>query len=224
MGQVFKKEYPITNSLLAITTAVFLAMQIFRFGQATSAQTIFDFGGLLGLAVEQDITQIWRLVTPIFVHIGWEHFLFNSFTLLIFGYQVEDIFGSWRFLALYLLSGLLGNVFILCFTPTVVAAGASTSLFGLFGVMAVLRYQSRSAYVRFLGQRYVGLLIANLIVTAITPNISVAGHIGGLVGGVLCAFILVLPREPWLFTKQQRWLAAGGYILLTGFLLFWGIK
>ncbi|MBY5035038.1 rhomboid family intramembrane serine protease [Streptococcus gallolyticus] len=224
MNQVFKRDYPVTNCLLGITTLVFLAMQILRFGQATSSQTIFDFGGLFGLAVRQDVTQIWRLLTPIFVHIGWEHFLFNGFTHLIFGYEVEDIFGPWRFLALYLLSGLMGNVFVFYFTPDVVAAGASSSLFGLFGVMAVLRYQSRSAYVRFLGQRYVGLLIANLIVTFISPNISIAGHIGGLIGGAFCAFMLVLPREPWLFTKGQRLLVWLAYVGLALILIFLAIK
>lgn len=223
MRQVFKKDYPITNSLLVITTLVFLAMHIFRFGQASSTQTIVEFGGLWGQLVREDMTQIWRLLTPIFVHIGWGHFLSNSLTLFVFGYQVEGLFGSWRFLALYLLSGLMGNVFILYFTPAVVSAGASTSLFGLFGVMAVLRYRSRSAYIRFLGQYYVALLIANLIVTAITPHISVAGHIGGLVGGALCAVILVLPREPLLFTTKQRRLAIAGYCLLAGLLFFLGV-
>lgn len=221
MKRLVNSRYPMTNSLLLLTTLVFLAMQLLRFGQATTIQTIYDFGGMLGLAVKYDPRQLWRLVSPIFVHIGLEHFLFNSLTLYIFGYQLEEIFGSKRFFLLYLLSGVMGNVFASFLTPTVIVAGASTSLFGLFGAMVVLRYHSRNPYLQLLGQRYLALLLLNLVLGFFNPQISLAGHLGGLVGGVLTTIFLPPYREKDLFTTKQKQLALLTYLTIAiGFLLF----
>ena len=70
------KESPVTIFLLALTTLVFIAMQVIYFGNATSNQAIFNTGGMFGAYVRLFPSQLWRLVTPIFVHIGWEHFFF----------------------------------------------------------------------------------------------------------------------------------------------------
>ncbi len=215
MNKAINTRYPVTNVLLLVTALVFIVMQVVRFGEATTAQTIYDFGGLYGLAVKLDPSQLWRLVSPMFVHIGWEHFFFNSMTLYVFGYQLEEIFGSRHFLLLYVLSGIMGNVFVLFLTPNVVAAGASTSLFGLFGAMVVLRYHSRNPYLQSLGQRYVALLLINLTLGLFRPEISLVGHIGGVVGGALASVFLPIREEQELFTSRQQRLALLLYVVLT---------
>lgn len=215
MNKAINTRYPVTNILLLVTALVFIVMQVIRFGEATTAQTIYDFGGLYGLAVKLDPSQLWRLVSPMFVHIGWEHFFFNSMTLYVFGYQLEEIFGSRHFLLLYVLSGIMGNVFVLFLTPNVVAAGASTSLFGLFGAMVVLRYHSRNPYLQSLGQRYVALLLINLALGLFRPEISLVGHIGGVVGGALASVFLPIREEQALFTSRQQRLALLLYVVLT---------
>ncbi|MBF0776081.1 rhomboid family intramembrane serine protease [Streptococcus azizii] len=215
MNKAINTRYPVTNVLLLVTALVFIVMQVVRFGEATTAQTIYDFGGLYGLAVKLDPSQLWRLVSPMFVHIGWEHFFFNSMTLYVFGYQLEAIFGSRHFLLLYVLSGIMGNVFVLFLTPNVVAAGASTSLFGLFGAMVVLRYHSRNPYLQSLGQRYVALLLINLALGLFRPEISLVGHIGGVVGGALASVFLPIREEQELFTSRQQRLALLLYVVLT---------
>lgn len=215
MNKAINTRYPVTNILLLVTALVFIVMQVVRFGEATTAQTIYDFGGLYGLAVKLDPSQLWRLVSPMFVHIGWEHFFFNSMTLYVFGYQLEEIFGSRHFLLLYVLSGIMGNVFVLFLTPNVVAAGASTSLFGLFGAMVVLRYHSRNPYLQSLGQRYVALLLINLALGLFRPEISLVGHIGGVVGGALASVFLPIREEQELFTSRQQRLALLLYVVLT---------
>ncbi|MCK4026769.1 rhomboid family intramembrane serine protease [Streptococcus suis] len=222
MKNFFDKRYPVTNALLAVTALVFLLIQVFRFGQTTTAYTIFEFGGMYGQVVRYDPTQLWRLISPIFVHIGWEHFLFNSFTLYALGYQLEPLFGSRRFFLLYLLSGIMGNVFVYFFTPGVVGAGASTSLFGLFAAMGFLRYYSRSAYLQLLGQRYTALLLINLALGLFNPAISMAGHIGGAIGGCLAVVCLPPRLEKQTFTAQQTGWALVGYLLLFFGLLFVG--
>ncbi|BDD41490.1 rhomboid family intramembrane serine protease [Streptococcus ruminantium] len=219
MKDVFDTRYPITNGLLAVTTFVFLLIQMLRFGQTTAAYTIFEFGGMYGEIVRHDPTQLWRLVSPIFVHIGWEHFLFNSVTLLGLGYQLEGLFGPRRFFLLYLLSGIMGNAFVLFFTPGVIGAGASTSLFGLFAAIALLRKFSRSPYLRMLGQRYVVLLVFNLVLGLFNPAISMAGHVGGAVGGCLVVVFLPPLVEKDLFSGKQIFYSFIGYLGLLALLL-----
>ena len=213
------KESPVTIFLLALTTLVFIAMQVIYFGNATSNQAIFNTGGVYGAYVSLFPSQLWRLVTPIFVHIGWEHFFFNALTLYFVGQIAEQIWGHHKFLALYVLSGIVGNIFTLFFTPNVIAAGASTSLFGVFAAIMVAGYFGRNPYLKELGRNYQALIIVNLIFNLFTPSIGIAGHIGGLVGGVLCAIFLPTLVEKNMFKPWQRWLAAATYVGLSLFLI-----
>lgn len=213
------KESPVTIFLLALTTLVFIAMQVIYFGNATSNQAIFNTGGMYGAYVILFPSQLWRLVTPIFVHIGWEHFFFNALTLYFVGQIAEQIWGHHKFLALYVLSGIVGNIFTLFFTPNVIAAGASTSLFGVFAAIMVAGYFGRNPYLKELGRNYQALIIVNLIFNLFTPSIGIAGHIGGLVGGVLCAIFLPTLVEKNMFKPWQRWLAAATYVGLSLFLI-----
>ena len=213
------KESPVTIFLLALTTLVFIAMQVIYFGNATSNQAIFNTGGMYGAYVSLFPSQLWRLVTPIFVHIGWEHFFFNALTLYFVGQIAEQIWGHHKFLALYVLSGIFGNIFTLFFTPNVIAAGASTSLFGVFAAIMVAGYFGRNPYLKELGRNYQALIIVNLIFNLFTPSIGIAGHIGGLVGGVLCAIFLPTLVEKNMFKPWQRWLAAATYVGLSLFLI-----
>lgn len=213
------KESPVTIFLLALTTLVFIAMQVIYFGNATSNQAIFNTGGMYGAYVSLFPSQLWRLVTPIFVHIGWEHFFFNALTLYFVGQIAEQIWGHHKFLALYVLSGIVGNIFTLFFTPNVIAAGASTSLFGVFAAIMVAGYFGRNPYLKELGRNYQALIIVNLIFNLFTPSIGIAGHIGGLVGGVLCAIFLPTLVEKNMFKLWQRWLAAATYVGLSLFLI-----
>lgn len=213
------KESPVTIFLLALTTLVFVAMQLIYFGNATSTQAIFNTGGMYGAYVMYDHSQLWRLVTPIFVHIGWEHFFFNALTLYFVGQMAEQIWGHHKFLALYVLSGIVGNVFTLFFTPNVVAAGASTSLFGVFAAIMVAGYFGRNPYLKELGRNYQALILINLLFNLFTPSVGIAGHIGGLVGGVLCAIFLPTIVEKHMFKTWQRWLALATYVVLSVLLI-----
>ena len=214
------KRRPVTFGILIITTLVFMAIQIFRFGDSTSGATIFEFGGLYGLYLQYDPSQLWRLITPIFVHIGWQHFLFNLFAIYIVGQLAEQVWGSWRFLLLYLLSGIMGNIFTLLLTPDVVAAGASTAVFGAFASIAVVGYFGHNPYLKQMGQSYQALIVVNLIFNLFMPNVGIVGHIGGLVGGLLVAVFLPTLYEKNMFQPWQRLLAGGAYLLLALGMIF----
>ncbi|MEW4355072.1 rhomboid family intramembrane serine protease [Streptococcus pneumoniae] len=218
MNKIWDKRYPVTSSLLVVTLLVFLAMLLTRGFAYSNAQTVFEFGGIYGDALLALPSQSWRLVSAIFVHIGFEHVILNMLTLYFIGRQAEDIFGSLKFLMLYLFSGLMGNIFVFFFTPYAVAAGASSSLFGIFGAIIMLRYAVRNPYIQQLGQSYLSLLVVNLLFS-LMPGISLAGHLGGAVGGALCAVILPVRGERRAYTMKERVLALGAYLLLAGGLL-----
>ena len=194
MNQLFDKKYPVTSSLLLLTTGVFLSMLLLHGFDYESVQTVYDFGGVVGDEIQVDPSQSWRLLAAIFVHIGLQHFVLNMVTLYFLGRIAEDLFGSKAFLALYLLSGLMGNLFVLVFSPEVVAAGASTALFGIFGAIASLRFIARSPYIQYLSQSYTSLILINILFSFM-PGISLAGHLGGLVGGGILAFVFPVYGE-----------------------------
>ncbi|MBJ8325812.1 rhomboid family intramembrane serine protease [Streptococcus pacificus] len=218
------KNYPATSFLLAVTILIFLLMQVLYLGQAESFQAVFSFGGMYGDYVVLFPSQLWRLVTPIFVHIGWEHFALNSITLFFLGRVTEPLFGSAKFLLLYLLSGIMGNMLALALTPSVLVAGASTSLFGLFAAVALVGHYGINPYLKQLGQNYKLLIGINLLFNLFMPGISIEGHLGGALGGAIVAIFLTTRVEGELFPKNQRLLAFVGYFIIIALLLFYAFS
>lgn len=220
MNQLFDKKYPVTSSLLLLTTGVFLSMLLLRGFDYESVQTVYDFGGVLGDEILEDPSQSWRLLAAMFVHVGLQHFVLNMVTLYFLGRIAEDLFGSKAFLALYFLSGLMGNLFVLVFSPEVVAAGASTALSGLFAAIVSLRFIARSPYIRYLSQRYTALILINILFSFM-PGISLAGHLGGLVGGGILAFVFPVYGERDSVKKTWRLGALLLYIAGATLLYAW---
>ncbi|HEY3291347.1 MAG TPA: rhomboid family intramembrane serine protease [Anaerolineae bacterium] len=160
-------------------------------GGSANAPNLVRFGANYAPLVTAG--QYWRLVTANFLHIGALHLLVNSYALYVLGREVETIFGSARFTALYLLSGISGAVFSYMLTQGL-SAGASTSLFGLFGALAIFFYKQRKLLGTFGQQRLVNLgitLVINVII-GLSPgsNIDNWGHVGGVIGGAILAWYL----------------------------------
>lgn len=220
----FLKQKPITIFFLLLTALVFMAMQLVYGSLATSSQAIYQFGGMYGLAVKAFPNQMWRLVTPIFVHIGWGHFFVNALTLYFVGQMAEEIWGSHRFLLLYVFSGVMGNAFTMWLTPETVAAGASTSLFGLFAAIMVLGTFGNNQALRDLGKSYQTLIVVNLLLNLLMPNVSMAGHIGGVVVGALIGLGFSNNLQELRLTKSQKALALLAYGLALGVVLLLGFR
>jgi len=175
---------------------------------AGAAITAFRYadGSLGGIAAGE----VWRLVTAGFLHYGLLHLALNMYALWILGRECERLIGRWRFVALYLLSGIGGVVAELLFGGIgVLLVGASGSVFGLFGALFFFFRRMRSD-VRGL----VGLIAVNLALGFFIPNISVLGHLGGLVvGGVIGAVLAYAPRGQARTPVQVAGLAGTGLVL-----------
>lgn len=224
MKEIFDRRYPVTSFFLIVTTLIFILMFLTSGFNYTSPQTLYRFGAIYGPAIHVMPTQLWRIFSATFVHIGLEHFLVNMLSLYFLGRQMEDIFGSKAFFFIYLLSGMMGNLFVLAFSPRSITAGASTALFGMFVAIIVLRYATRNPYIQQLGQSYLSLFVINLIGSVLIPNISLAGHVGGAVGGAILAIIFPVRGERRIYTPVQRSLAILAFIALSVLLLFIGLS
>lgn len=148
---------------------------------------------LAGAKVNADIAagQLHRLFTPMFLHASISHLAVNSFSLYSTGPSVESWFGHARFVSLYLISGVCGNLLSFLLTPTP-SVGASGAIFGLVGATAVLLARHR----RILGPRSTKglnslayIVIVNFGMGMNGGRIDNWGHLGGLVGGALFAYL-----------------------------------
>jgi membrane associated rhomboid family serine protease len=123
----------------------------------------------------------WRLITSSFLHYGIFHLGLNMVSLYFGGRILEVIVGRWRFLLIYLAAAFAGSAGALWVTPDGQTAGASGAIFGVFGALLVLE---RRGTIQTGGQ--VLLLIAiNLFYDLSVTGISIGGHIGGLIAGIV---------------------------------------
>lgn len=230
-------EYPVTTSIIALNVVIF-ALQLIShyFGSdgitrslwyvptysladgvhqvAPGALDGYPDGAYLNAEFEP-----WRMLTVMFTHsVGFiPHILFNMLALYMFGRNLEQLIGKWRFLALYLLAGIGGSLGVMLwgyadtsglFTPTVGASGA------IFGVLAatVVAFRSMNANVSSL----VVLLAINFGIGFMPgANISWQAHLGGMVVGALAMWIIVQTRGPRLRTRQIVGLVALGALLVA---------
>ncbi|KRN34270.1 rhomboid family integral membrane protein [Liquorilactobacillus mali] len=161
-------------------------------GGSQSVGVLVEFGAKVNTLIVAG--QWWRLITPMFLHIGFEHIVLNMITLYFVGIQLENILGRGRFLAVYLVSGIAGNLASFAFNPDALSAGASTALFGLFGIYLMMGESfSSNPYIRAMGKQFLLLVVLN-IMFGFYGNVDLAGHIGGLVGGFLMGYCVGVPR------------------------------
>ena len=177
---------PLTLAIILITVLVYL-LQILSTLLIGSDLPYYYFGKFNDLILQG---QLWRLITPILLHGSLPHILSNMYALFVIGPSIERSYGSSRFLALYLLSGMFGNVFSFLFTFSP-SLGASTSIFGLVAAQAVYVYRNRAFFGRAAQPMLmnIGIIIFINMAIGLLPGIDYFGHLGGLIGGMIFAWM-----------------------------------
>ena len=201
------KVAPVTWTLLLVNVVVWLG-QISPIGQAITYE--FFFAPLLAMS------EPWRMLTSGFVH-DWNgplHILFNSYAIWIFGRQLEPMLGPLRFLLLYLTSIVGGSVAVIWLSdPVVPVVGASGALFGLMAAFfVIIRETGGNASQLF------GLIAINFALGFFVSGISWQGHLGGMLTGLLIAFLFAKTRAPkqlavQIFGLLVIWAALAGLTL-----------
>ena len=178
---------PATVGLVAVNILVYLVTVYQGAGVSAPGGELFDKGALVGAQIYAQ-GDWYRIVTAMFLHASLLHLAFNMVALYWCGTIVERVIGSWRFLLIYLVSGIAGSAGALLFSsPFAVTVGASGAIYGIFGALLVLEYRATGS---FTGPA-LGLILINLFLSFVIPNISWGGHVGGLVGGTLATFALL---------------------------------
>ncbi|MCC7615743.1 MAG: rhomboid family intramembrane serine protease [Liquorilactobacillus nagelii] len=187
----FKKYFSghwVTNFLIAITIIVYL-IEFFLSGSFNISGRVLE---VMGGRWNPDLMagEWWRLFTPIFLHVTIYHIAFNMVALYYAGPLVEEVYGHFKFLLIYLFTGFTGNLLSALFSQNSISAGASTSLFGLFAVLALMQivrgFRHQFAEI---SHSATTLIIANLIFNLFMPGVDIAGHIGGLLGGAISVLL-----------------------------------
>ena len=188
-------------------------------GAGADSSSLTDDGGVSQATIADG--DYWRLLTAGFLHAGPFHLLTNMLALWILGSIVEPALGTWRFGLIYFVSLLCGSFGALLLSPDSLTVGASGAVFGLMGAAAVVaRNRGLNLMESGLGI-WIGL---NLLITFTIPNISIGGHIGGLIGGTVSALLLVELRDrarlpeivPWLACAAIAVTAVVGSIMISG--------
>jgi membrane associated rhomboid family serine protease len=207
---------PATFVLIAINVAVFLAeVATSSGGVGVEGSSLVRNFGLFGPFVAEG--EWYRLVGGGFLHAGLTHILFNMVALYFLGRLLEPGIGTPRFLAVYVAS-LFGGAFgALLLSPNTLTIGASGAIFGIFGAAFVIaRGRGLNAVASSIGF----ILLINLAISFGAPHISLGGHLGGLVVGVLCAFVILAGERgklgPRHFRAEMAAMAAIAVLSIVG--------
>jgi membrane associated rhomboid family serine protease len=211
----------VTKTLVGLNVLIYLITCVQGNGLNSPGGSLFDKWFLYGPFVANG--DWWRLITSAFLHASLLHIGFNMYFLWFVGAPVEAALGRGRFLLVYMISGLAGSAGALVLTPDKPTVGASGALFGILGAALVLERQRN--YV--LGGSALALIVINLILSFALANISIGGHIGGLIGGVLCTLVLSkFGRGHAAYSRVGLWGIAGvlGVGLLSVVVAYWRVR
>lgn len=159
--------------------------------------------------------QWWRLVTANFLHGGLLHIGFNMMVLMDIGPGVEEVYGSARFLFLYLATGVGG--FLLSALTGHVSVGASAAILGLIGVMIAITTKRGGAQMQVLRSRLIGWVVSIFIFGFLVGGVDNWAHFGGLAAGFGLGKLFA-DREPMNPSERQRAYALGW---LAGIVVVW---
>ncbi|MGI6105213.1 MAG: rhomboid family intramembrane serine protease [Raoultibacter sp.] len=216
----------VTLVLMAISIAVYLVEVVLSgFSASISVNVLYSMGAMYAPAI-QSAADLYRFVTPMFLHLDIMHIAFNMVALYSVGGLLERVLGKGNFLLLYFIGGITGNaasyVYDVFFTGVAtISAGASTSVFGLFVAVALLGvlHKGNRNYFMQISKGVLGIIVVNIAYTFLVPGISISGHLGGALGGLIAMFMLPAKelRVPTVvrILVALAWLAALGYLFYT---------
>lgn len=221
-----RAQAPATRALLIANIAVFAMMALAGVSMVTPNEVdLIRWGARFNPLIAGG--QWWRILTPLFIHIGLVHLVFNMWALRNLGDFVERLYGPGRFLAVYFGAGLIGNIASYFVFPTGLAAGASGAIFGVLGALVAFIYRRRDAIPRLMlvqlrssSFKFIGL---NLAFGFMVRGIDNSAHLGGLLGGLVLGWVLapVQGGDAWpvYHRLRQRILTGGLAAVMAGLIL-----
>ena len=231
LGGIISADAPVTYVIFVINILLFVVSILATNKQGEGLNLFGGVGShiLLQFGARQSLLVLvgewWRLVMPIFLHIGLLHFGMNTMVLLDFGPRVESTYGSARFLFLYIFTGIFGNVASVAWNlywsqGYGLGAGASGALCGLLGILlgATLGHQSRQA--RETRSQLIRMVIY-LALMGLILYVDNAAHFGGLVSGMVFGKLFAerLPMNAKELKRAYILGFAAGFVVIGSFVM-----
>ncbi len=197
-----KPEAPCTVALIVINVAVFFIMSLF--GNTEDVMFMLEHGAMFEPLITEE-HEYYRIITSMFLHFGIEHLLNNMVILGALGWNLELETGKIRFLIIYLVSGIGGNLLSLYLGVSsaeyAVSAGASGAIFGLMGALLYVAARNRGRMGRISGKGVLFMIALSLYFGITSSGVDNAAHIGGLLCGFILAVILYRKKNSY----HARW-------------------
>ena len=191
----FRKE-PVTFLLILINVLVFLVSDLTGYSQ--DVMHMLDLGAAYTPLITEG-GEVYRLFTSMFLHFGIAHLLNNMLVLFVLGSRLERAAGTIRFLVIYLLGGVAGNVISLLLELNSgdysVSAGASGAVFAVMGAMIYIVVRNRGWLEDLSWRQIVVMALFSLYFGFASSGVDNAAHVGGLISGGILAVILYHPRR-----------------------------
>lgn len=180
-----------TTGLIVINVLVFFLLSLR--GDTESGYFMLQYGAMYEPLVT-DGHEYYRLITSLFLHFGIQHLLNNMVMLGALGYQLENEVGRVKFLLIYFISGIGGNLCSLYWNVShgeqVISAGASGAIFGLMGALLYIVAVNRGRLGRLSGRGMLIMVALSLYFGLTSSGVDNSAHIGGLICGILITALL----------------------------------
>ena len=187
--KIFSKKKLVVTYLIMLICILMYVLVVFM-GASNKAYLLL--GANLKSLVKSG--QIYRLITYAFLHGGLVHLITNMYSLYIIGSQIENNYGKLKFIFIYLVSALTGGLLSAIFNNNI-SIGASGAIFGLLGALVYFGFHFRLYLSDALKTRIIPVILINLILGFVIPNIDVTGHVGGLLGGLIISYLVGVPNK-----------------------------
>ena len=214
LDQLFRSKVPYITYLLVGINIILYIIPIL-IGQHTNLINLY---AVYGPAVKNG--EYYRLLTGIFLHGNIIHLGFNCYALYIIGSQIESFLGKFKYLIIYLFSGLMGALFSVLLGGNYVSIGASGAIFGLMGALVCFGYYYRVYLGNVVKTQIIPLIIFNLALGFMMNGIDNFAHIGGLLGGILITRALGVKDKTTTFEKVNGWIIVSIFTIFICYLTF----
>ena len=214
VDKIFSKKVPFVTYAIMVICLLMLVL-MFVFGNGFDNYTLLRFGANNDYLVKHG--EYYRLFTSIFLHGSLLHLVLNMYSLYVIGPQVESFFGKVKFLFIYLVSGICGSLLSIAFSHNTISIGASGAIFGLLGSLLYFGYYYRAYLGNAVKSQVLPIIIINLMIGFLLPNIDNGAHIGGLIGGILATMAVGIPDKGSRFEKNNGIICL---LIYSGFIIY----
>ena len=222
LGGLIPAAHFTTSLILLINIALFVASSYLgrspEEGGMSQSVALWALGAKFGQSIWGD-HQYWRFVTAGFLHGNLLHIAFNGYALYVLGAQVEEVFGTPRYLVAYFVS-TVGGFYLSARMSSGLSIGASAGIMGLIGAMVAFGAVNRTSIGRQIRNHYLGWLAINLVIGYMSREIDNYAHIGGFIGGFAVAYVAGTPIHSTR-AKDAAWRAAAAICILITVYCFW---